>query len=217
MPSASIFRWRDGRGWLILAPGAAGDSDVRARAVQRASADGALAVATLSGDQRAADRLLDDLEEMGAPSGYIVDLLSEDDATVENRLAETSIVVIEMGSDLRQVRSALVGAAETGLRIAFANGGVILAEGLSAVMFGRWALQTNGALLEALGWLDDALIVPATPDLSTFARPVLQAHEAAYAVGIGAGTALALGPDGQVEVWGRREIAVTLGQRYSTG
>jgi hypothetical protein len=192
-----------------------GDSDVRARAVQRASADGALAVATLSGDQRAADRVLDDLEEMGAPSGYIVDLLSEDDATVENRLAETSIVVIETGSDLRQVRSALVGAAESGLRIAFANGGVILAEGVSAVMFGRWALQTNGALLEALGWLDDALIVPATPDLSTFARPVLQAHEAAYAVGIGAGTALALGPDGQVEVWGRGEIAVTLGQRYS--
>jgi hypothetical protein len=188
---------------------------MRARTVQRASADGALVVAMLNGDLAAAEALLDDLEELGAPAGYIVDLLSEDDATLENRLAEASIVVIEAAADIRQARSALVGAADAGLMRAFAAGAVILAEGLSAAMFGSWALQSNGALMEALGWLEEALILPAAADVSSLARPVLQSHDAAFAVGIGTGTALALGPDGQVEVWGRNEIAITLGQRYS--
>jgi hypothetical protein len=199
---------------LVLAPGAPGASDLRALAVQRIITDGPVAVASLTGDAIAADNLLDDLEEMGAPTGYIVDLLSEDDSTVEARLGDASLVVIEAGQDLRQIRSALVGAAEKGLTTAAGGGAVIVAEGQTAMMFGRWALQESGALLEGLGWLDDALILATPVDISLAARPVLQAHEAGYAVGIGAQTALVLGPDGQVEVWGKREIGVTLGHRY---
>ena len=215
MPSASIFRWRDGRGWLVLAPGSMDDPDIRALAVARASADGSLAVAVLDGDLAAADRRLDDFEELGATAGYLVDVLTEDDETIETRLAETSIVVLESGDDLETLKSALMGAALKGLETAFANGAIILAAGAPASLFGQLVYSGQGKLIEGFGWLLDAIVMPTAEDLSAHVRHILQAHSEFFSVGIGARTALALGPDGQVEIWGHRQIGIALGQNYA--
>jgi hypothetical protein len=214
MPSASVFSWIDGRGWIILAPGAAGDSDIRAQAIQRISADGALACALVNGETIAGDQVLDDLEDLGAPSGYIVDLVAEDDEMIEARLRDASFILIESGKNIDSVRSTLLGAGERGIRQAYEQGAVILAEGLSAVFLGRWLMHESGNLVAGLDWLDSALIVPTANDLTRLVKPVLDEYPDSFALGIGAATALVLGPDGQVETWGSRHISVTLGSQY---
>jgi hypothetical protein len=214
MPSANVFSWIDGRGWLILAPGSAGDSDIRAQAIQRISADGALACALVNGETPAADRLLDDLEDLGAPAGYLVDLVAEEDALIEARLRDASFIVIESSSSVDGVRSALMGAGERGIRAAYENGAVILAEGLSAVFMGRWLMREGGTLVNGLNWLEASLIVPVANDLTMLVKPVLDEYPDIFALGVGAQTALVLGPDGQVETWGSRQISVTLGSQY---
>ncbi|MCC6611995.1 MAG: hypothetical protein IT320_00875 [Anaerolineae bacterium] len=215
MPSASIFRWRDGRGWLVLAPGTMDDPDVRALVAARASADGSLAVAVLDGDLTAGDRRLEDFEELGATSGYLVDILTEDDETIATRLAETSIVLLESGADLRSLKSSLMGAALQGLQTAFANGAYVLAAGAPAMLFGEWAYDGQDNLIEGFGWLQDAVVMPVAQDLSAHVKSVLQTYPELFSIGIGERTALALGPDGQVEIWGQRQIGVALGQNYA--
>jgi hypothetical protein len=65
-------------------------------------------------------------------------------------------------------------------------------------------------------WLENALIVPFITSIaeSEQVRDVLEAQPTAIAVGVGAGSALALGPDGEVETWGRRQVTVALGRSH---
>jgi hypothetical protein len=214
MPSASVFRWIDGNGILVLAPGTRGSSDIRAEVIGRSAADGALVCAIVNGLGAAADALLDDFEQLGATSGYVVDLITEDDATIETQLGEASIIVIESGKDIQTARSALLGAAERGIRAAYARGAVVLAEGLSALLFGRWVMREDHTLVDGLNWLSDALVVPTTHELSQIVKPILQQRPFGYAVGIGGSSALALEASGQVTIWGEGQIAVTLGRDY---
>src|SRR5690606_13987307 len=93
MARNNVLRWQDGRGWLILSGGGADASDVRAQAIGRVSADGGVAYVSLSGAQ--AEKALADMEDLGAPSGYLVDVLTEDDETIQAKLSEAGLVVIE--------------------------------------------------------------------------------------------------------------------------
>ena len=212
MPSTNVFHWPDGRGWLILAGNA--DDDIRARAINQAAADGAVAYLKMSGDLDAGERTMEDMDALGAPSGYLVDVSAEDDQTVVRQLTESGMVVIESAESGSESRSALLGAAAEGIQTSYESGGVILAEGFSAMAFGAWVVQNDGKLVSGLEWLDGALIAPGVTSAADWAREVLLAQPTAFAIGIGAGSALALGPDGQVQAWGEGQITIALGRDY---
>jgi len=215
MPSRSVFQWRDGRGWLVLSGGPDRAGELRAMALERASADGAVACVAINGIE-AADRVLTDMQDLGALSGYLVDVAAEDDDTVRSKLAEAGMVVIEGGANAVEVRSALLGAAIEGIKKAHENGAVILAEGTSAVVFGEWVQQGKGELGRGLEWLKGALIILGA-DVSEKAKAALISEPKAIAVGLDVGAALAFGPDGEIERWGEKEITVLLGRNYATG
>lgn len=214
MPQASLFHWIEGNGQLVIAPGTTGSTDIRAQAVSQAPSGGPLVCAMVNGLGAAADALLDDLEQLGAPAGYVVDLVTEDDETIETALREASIIVVESGRDIETARSALLGAAQRGIRQAYEQGAVVLAEGTSALLFGEWVLRQDGTVTEGLGWLSEALIVPITDGLSDRVKPLLAERPYGYAVGISGNTALALGPNARVSVWGEKQVGVTLGTKY---
>lgn len=214
MPQASVFRWIDGNGLVVLAPGTSGNSDIRAQVIGRAPAGGALVCAMVNGLGVGSDALLDDFEQLGAPTGYMVDLVTEDDETIEAALRDASIVVIESGKDVPSARSALLGAALRGIRAAYEQGAVVLAEGNSALLFGQWMLTQEGGVLDGLGWLSDAIIVGEHGELSEQMKTLLADHPHGYAVSITGNTALSLGPGAQVSVWGEQRVAITLGTRY---
>ncbi|MBZ0297102.1 MAG: hypothetical protein K8L99_31375, partial [Anaerolineae bacterium] len=155
------------------------------------------------------------MEDMGAPTGYLVDIYAEDDRTIQQRLGEASVIVIGDTNQVADLRSALVGAAIAGIQNAFQNGAVVLAQGLSAMLFGAWVVE-NGQLNAGMEWLEDAFVVPGLIGevAEAAARELLLQKPAAIAVHIGPDSALALGPTGEVQPWGKREVKITLGQSF---
>lgn len=215
MAHNNVLHWLDGRGWLVLSGGQDETSQVRAQAIGRAAADGGVAYVSFGG-AASGELALDDMEDLGAPAGYIVDLLSEDDPTIVSRLSEAGMIVVEGGVSADDARSSLMGAAVGGMRAAFENGALILAEGTSAMVFGRWVIVDSGKLLSGVEWLRNALVIPgvSSASQSNDARDLLAAESTAIVLSIGVGSALALGPDGQVETWGRKQVSVALGRDY---
>ena len=211
MPSNAVFQWLDGRGWLILSGGADAGGEVRAAALGRSSADGGVACVALSSDPGAGDYLLDDVEDLGAPSGYVVDVAAEDDQSVQTKLVEAGVIIIVTDGTAESVRSALKGAAIDGIQTAYQNGAVVLAEGACAMAFGGYLVTPEGGVSPGLGWLTDALVLHGVESAAAQAKALLDVQPNGVAVGIGVGSALALGPDGQVETWGNGQVTVALG------
>ncbi len=216
MARNSVFSWRNGRGWLVLSGGNDSDSEVRAQAIGRVSADGGVAYVTMGGTSTLGDKALADMEDLGAPSGYMVDVLSEDDITIQQKLADAGMIVIESGSDVAALRSGLMGAAVDGMLAAFENGALILAEGLSASVMGAWVILDSGKITAGLEWLENTLIVPGATSVSEvpLGQEIFLSQPAAIAVGLAKGAALALGPDGELETWGKKQVTVALGPGY---
>lgn len=127
------------------------------------------------------------------------------------------MIVVSQESDAAYVRSLLLGAAIDGIQIAFKQGAVLLAEGAAAMVFGAWVLAEGGQIQNGVEWLEAALVMPGTTQVSenAQARQVLSAQPAAIALGIGRESALALGPDGELEPWGLGEISVALGPDFA--
>lgn len=219
MASQNVLRWHDGRGWLVLSGGGDSVTDVRAQALGRAAADGGVAYLSLGNHNGWSETALADMDDLGAPPGYIVDALAEDDQTLIARLGEAAIIVIEDAPEVDTVRSGLLGAAIEGIQAAFETGAVVLAEGSAAMALGAWVVTAGGQVLAGLDWLEHALVVPGVTAVaqSAPARIVLQAQPAAIAVGVGFGSALALGPDGEVEPWGQGQVTVALGPEFGKG
>lgn len=218
MAGNNVLRWPDGQGWLILSGGNDGQSEVRAQTLERAAADGGVVYLSL-GSLESAESALEDMEDLGAGAGYLVDLLVEDDETIKGRVGEAGIIVIQGGHDAEGVRSSLLGAAIEGIRAAFERGAFVLAEGVCAAAFGDWIIRASGEAAPGLGWLEYGLIVPGVTAVaaSSEAQTLFRQQAAAIAVGIGIGSALALGPNGEVELWGRRQVTVALGTAFSGG
>lgn len=216
MARNNVLRWRDGRGWLVLSGVPEAGSEVRAQAIGRTAADGGVAYVSLGSDTNIAEAALLDMEDLGAPSGYLVDVLLEDDETIRTKLAEASMIVIESDADPASVRSGLLGAAVEGMEAAFAGGAVILAEGMAAAVFGDHMLSTAERVMDGLGWLEQAIILPGEVAVvdSAAGRAALEVQPSALALGIGVGSALVLGPDGEVELWGNKQVTVALGPNF---
>lgn len=206
-----MFRWRDGNGWLVFASTADASGDIRADALSRSAADGAVACISLTRNPADADQLLDDVEDLGAPSGYLVDVNTEDDNTLRDRIGEAGVVIIQSDMWPEGVKSSLMGAALEGVEMAYQNGAVILLEGSAAAAFGQWMVQRDGSYGEGLAWLENALILPDAVSVADSARSLFQQAPHAVALGIGRRSALVFGPTGELEVWGDRQVTVALG------
>jgi hypothetical protein len=62
------LRWITGKGWLILSA-ASPDSDIRSQTLARADAEGVVVYASFADDR--GDALMDDMEDLGAITGYL--------------------------------------------------------------------------------------------------------------------------------------------------
>src|SRR5690242_12744289 len=85
MPRANVIRWLDGEGWIILSGGGDVDSaetgHIEASALAKVQPGEPLAYIWAAGDIEQADKHLEALYDLGAPTGYLVDILAEDDDT----------------------------------------------------------------------------------------------------------------------------------------
>lgn len=213
MPSQSVFRWRDGKGWLVLSGEADAEGAIRSAVLSKAKSEGGVAYIWV-GSSGGEDRVVDDMENLGAPTGYFVDVVQDDDNTIRRLIADSSVVFVGGDAAVRDIRSALVGAAIEGIASAHDLGAVILVEGAAAAIFGQWVVGAE----VGVSWLQNALVLPGVEGSvteSTPAQALLKARGTAIAVGIADESALALGPNGEVETWGNQQITVALGSAYT--
>ncbi|MCU0476458.1 MAG: hypothetical protein MUC99_10165 [Anaerolineae bacterium] len=207
--------WPDALGWLVLSGTSEGDGAVRAEVLQRLKPEGGVAYLGLR--ESALDAVMDDLDDLGAPTGYLVNILTEDDDQIRASLREVSLIVLDSEEDPQRLYETLQGAAIEAVRAAYERGAVVLAEGQAAGLLGAYWRDRRGVLREGLGWLREAFVCPDLPDreqLRAEAVEVFERHPEALAVGIPTGAALALGVGGHLELWGDRPVAVTFGPGF---
>lgn len=165
-----------------------------------------------AGDVEFADQHLAALDELGAPTGYLIDVLTEDDESIKKQIAEAGIVILGDGPNLETLRSGVIGAVADGLKEAHTRGVAIVGVGAGASVLGSLTDRER----RAIGLLEGALIKSgyiAEVDSENL-HHLLTLHPDCYGLGIGGNSALALGPDGEVETWGKRQITIALPKQY---
>ncbi len=202
--------WLESNGWLALSGGADRRSEIRAQALSRANADGAIAYISLAGDM--GDALMDDLAELGAPTGYLVDLADSDNNAIHERLRAAGMIVIEPGEDIRQLKRLMSQTVAHALKEALNHGALILFEGLAATLAGEYIVQPNG-MAKGLKFVRNVYIASdVSSALATqAAQKVYLAQPEAALIAIDRGAALVLGPNQHIETWGRPQIVFRLG------
>lgn len=97
------------------------------------------------------------------------------------------------------------------------SGGTLAAFGSSTAVFGEAFMADPGGPRQGLGWLAASIIlpepIPAADDPAI--RAWLRSPEKRLALRLPRASVLALGPDGEVEVWGGAQPGLTLGPAWS--
>lgn len=213
--SEGTLNYLAGRGWLIFSGGNTADGEIRAQAIARAKTYGITAYLSLADD--GGDSLMDDMEDLGARSGYFIELEYDESEEVLEELKTSSLVVIEVGTSIDALHKALQGDVLESVKQAYQNGGVILIEGLAVNLFGRWLVADDGAIMDGLNWVKNAFIEPESTGAedSRAVKAVLSEMADAVAINIEAGAALALGPNGAIELWGEdANVTISLGKKF---
>lgn len=206
------LRWIEGKGWLVFSGGAS--SEIRSQVLTRAEADGAVAYVSLSEDR--GDALMEDMDDLGAPTGYLVDLTQDRGEGLKRHIEEASVIVIEVGSSLEPLLQTLDDDTKAVLRGAYEQGSVILIEGLAINAFGRWVVDDDGGIVEGLNWLEDVFLEPSvtSAEESRAVQDIMQVYAQAIAIEIAEESAIAFGGDGRVELWGEQQVTISLGRQY---
>jgi hypothetical protein len=219
MFQSSIFRWRSGAGWLVLSSGGSFEAGITEaidmRMLTRGAAGGPLVYIGAAHNAEMTEPYLTYLNDLGGPVNYAVDIIMEDDETLEKQITEAGIVIIGDGPDYQRLYNGMHGAAIKALQIAYERGALVMGAGIGADLFGQWVIKHQ--MSPGFGWLANSAVLSGIPDDATkqALQSLLYQEPTAYGLGIRPGSALAFGPNSTVELWGKQQIAISLGQAYS--
>lgn len=219
MTKAGPLRWATGAGWLVLMGG--GEVwEANDRLLARADFSRPIAILpAASGSVAWGEWLLDEYADLGGPRGYVVPLFTPEDAHSEENerlLAEAGLILLEDGDGVALARTLRGSPALYGMAEAFARGATVVGIGAGAASLGEWVLaMEEGADTigeRGWGWVHGAIVVPRFHDAAQEPRlrELLQKWPGMLGLGIPEGVALALGPDGQVETWGKGNVTVVV-------
>ena len=211
MLEAAPFSWLESPGWLVLSGSADPLSEIRAQALSRYNTVDAIAYISLAHDM--GDALMDDMAELGAPTGYLVDLEDADNNEIHERLNTAGMIVVESNGSAERLMRLMTQTVTHAMKTALDYGALILFEGAAAAIVGEHMLKSNGELAAGMKFVQNVLVAP---DISSFneqadlsnARHMLPDLAC---IGLPPGAALALGPDQRIETWGEREVTISLG------
>lgn len=221
MTSAGPLRWATGAGWLVLVGGGEWAQAVDISEQLLASADLSLPIAFLptAGESTAqGERLLEYFADLGGPRGYVVPVLERPDARdPENQelLAGAGMVILGDGDPLKLADVLPGSAALEGVAEAFVGGASVVGVGAGAAFLGQWMLASDSpdeVGCEGCAWVGGAVVAPRFVGAAEESdlRDALRKRPGLIGIGVPERTALALGPDGQVETWGEEEVTVVV-------
>jgi cyanophycinase-like exopeptidase len=216
MTQTGPLQWRTGAGWLVLLGGGRWEENeiIHSQAISAISDESPIAfLPAANPDPTVGEAFLSFYTDLGAPHGYVVpiyDQRSASDPANYRRLANASLIYIGDGSPRRLIEAVEGTPAIEAIATAFDGGAVIVGAGASAMLLGKWGVET-GRVLPGWGWVSDGLIVPQyTEENIAVVRAALQRYPEAISLGIPSEVALALGPDGEVATWTDTDLQVTV-------
>jgi len=205
------FSWLDSNGWIVLSGSKDSLSEMRAQALTRVNADGAVAYISLAGDL--GDALMEDMAELGAPTGYFVDLEDDDNNAIYERLSTASMIVIEPNDDINTLKRLMTQTVIRAFKEALNLGALILCEGIASNMMGELIVTWDGQLVKGLAFINNVFISSDVDSIldSRDMQNVYEAEPETVFIGIPRGSALVLGPDTYIETWGEKQVTISLG------
>jgi len=205
------FSWLESNGWLVLSGSADALSEIRAQALSRVNADGAVAYVSLADDM--GDSLMDDMSDLGAPTGYIVDIENDDNNSIYERLQGAGMIVIEPDDDIERLNKLMSQTVIRGIKDALEAGALVLFEGVAASLAGEHIVRQSGVVAKGLKFVTNTYISPDTSSIleTSNAEKVFIAYPETVFIGVQRGSALVLGPQGHIETWGDKKVTISLG------
>ena len=203
--------WVESSGWIIMSGSADPLSEIRARALSRHDVGGAIAYVSLSDDM--GDALMDDMAELGAPSGYLVDLSEQDNNEIYERLSAAGMIVIAADIVSDRLSQLVTHTVAHALKEALNLGAVILFEGAASAIAGEYIVSAEEEIRAGLKLVGNAILLPDVGSIAESKRATTARRhlpEATF-IGLEAGAALVLGPDQQIETWGPGQVTIGLG------
>lgn len=214
-----IFHHEGRAGWLVLAsqvPRLGGETpELAERLVERM--DLSRPPVCLSMEEKQAqglDLLLEEFETLLGVRPAVLSAELEPPA----ELALVGLILLTGGTSTEWVQAlenTLLG--EVVLQ-ALQQGSVVFAIGPAAGAMGSWSLPESAEqLLPGLSWVGGAVVLPGEDEPADRGpvRELLRENPKAYALGLAEHTLLALGPAGEIEVWGEAQPKIILGQGWS--
>lgn len=225
MTRAGPLQWLTGGGWLVLVGDGEPSEELAEHLLARADFSRPIGfLPTAGGDAAVGERLVEEYAALGGPSGYVVPIFTPEDAEEEeNRhlLADAGLLFIGDGDPFLLARTLAGTAALRGMAEAFVRGALVVGLGAGAAPLGEQVIfpeisaerhPAEPISIPGWGWVQGTVIVPhfhgATH--SPRLRALLHTWPGLLGIGIPEGTALALGPNGEVETWGSGEITIVV-------
>lgn len=228
MPQQNPLNWRDGAGWLITSGG--GDvlrddlAHIDTRLLGLINLDRPMVVLLGEGTHQDADDILDYYTALGGPIGeaYALPEMTRQRFSTPNFLTlleEAGTLYLHGDNPLPLLQSLHKTPALEHIMRGFTTlqALTIIATGGIAAALGKWAIGPPPDYLQAIGmdFLHNTVIEPhftCTED-AIILRNLNQLGPGILGLGIPDHTALAFGPQGQVETWGPNPVTVVISTR----
>ena len=212
-----LFRRRGGAGWIVVAeslPEIGGSlRGLGERLLERIDLSRRpICVASAASDPGVVEGFTEDFEAW--LSVEIAVLRPEEMAALDWK--EAGLVVLAGGPPSVWVAALANREGEDSIMAGAGEGSLVYAAGEPAEALGAWIMNPGGDPEPGTGWLAGSVILPGRADPAAVrgVAELLAAEDHSYAVGLGEGSVLALGPRGEVEVWGEARPTVTLGRGW---
>lgn len=225
MPQQGPLQWLDGEGWLVLLGGGdwrQGETDlVAAQLLSVANLDRPMIVLTAEGSRAEAEQILDHYTQLGGPGGEAFALaeLTRMQLGTEQFLTlirEAGILYLGGEQGLPLVNNLHNSQALRYIVEGYSTyqGLTLIGAGAGAAALGRWVFTPEPPHQQAmgLGFVMNAVVVPhfRGTEHSPILRALPQIGEHILGLGVPDSTALALGPQGQVEMWGTETVTAVV-------
>lgn len=202
-------------GWLVIAdrlPALSGDfATLTERIVTHV--DISLSPFLIYADSEVDDTVLPFVEDLEDLLEIKVEVISLGEAQFAE-VAQPGLYVLVGGTALNWITALKTSRLGDALRSALDEGALILATGGASEALGAWAIVKGGeGAIEGLNWLPGAIVLSWLDDPATSerVRKLLALSEPLYAIGIADGRLFAIGPHGEVEMWGVDRPTLALG------
>ena len=136
----------------------------------------------------------------------------------QTRLSAGGFLMLAGGSAVTWVETMGSVGLRTQPEIALGKGRLLLAVGGAAAALGSWIrVPGEDALHDGLEWIRGAVVLPdvESPAHDREIQSWLKRVDRSYAIGLPQGAVFALGPEGEVEVWGEVSPVLSLGAGWT--